>query len=386
MNKNRIQLLTLFGLMILSFWACKPEQIQPSLVEDTSDNTYNESILNTAAIALLDLSQDEAFRKTVNEQVKEKFDGDYNVLLKTLFETKGDLLRNEMWSSLQKHAPTLVTENRTRFKDLGVINTIDGVNKSIGGFNAWNLRLYPQIYIPFIEEVDLNDQPTIVVGSEDGGDCIALGYKPIPNSKDYEVIEVDEAYAKKNLTWVVSTNESVNERGELPSEGKTVDLRASGLQVRHTEFYVTSQKECWLCGQGDLRVVWAHYDQSCNEIVGWAGASGDLEKINTNELNAWHEIDSDTYLIAGGQPNPFPANYTVAWVVYEHDNKPAITATFPTPCGISVDLNYRSNDSFYGKYGTEFSSFFAGNSSFSEIQQEIPYGSQNFRILSRDRP
>lgn len=257
---------------------------------------------------------------------------------------------------------------------------------SFGGFPAWDMRLYPQIYIPFIDEVDLTDQPTIVVGSEDGGDCIALGYKPIPGTNDYEVIEVDEDYARENLTWVISTNESVNERGELPAPEKTTTLRASGLQVRHTEYYVTSKKECWLCGDGELRVVWAHYDQFCNEIPGWIGSSGNLEGISKKELNAWHEIDNEYYLIVGGQPSPFPSNYTVAWVVYEYDNKPAVSATFPTPCGSSVALHYKSNDSYYGKYGTEYSSFFAGNSSYSEVQQQIPYGSQNFRILSRNRP
>jgi len=281
-----------------------------------------------------------------------------------------------------------MSENRTRFKGLGIINKPEGIDQAIGGFPAWGMRLYPQIYIPFIDEVDLSDQPTIVVGSEDGGDCIALGYKPIPGTDDYEVIEVDEAYAKENLTWVISTNESVNDRGELPPNRKSTTLRASGLQARHTEFFVTSKKECWLCGDGELRVVWAHYDQSCNPIAGWSGSSGNLEKINKRELNAWHEIDDEYYLIVGGQPSPFPSNYTVAWIVYEYDNKPAITATFPTPppCNGPVTLNYRSNDPYYGKYGTEFSSFFAGNTSFSEIQQQIPYGGQNFRILSRNRP
>lgn len=353
--------------------------------------------MNTAAVALLELSKYQEFKNLVYEKVAEQFDDDDNVLLKTLFEIQGDELKNKMLSSVKQHSPSLASENQTRFNDFESFTDPDKINKAINGFSVWGQKLYSQIYIPFISEVDLTEEPTIVVGHQDGGDCIALGYRPIAGSDHYDVIEVDETYARKHLTWVISTNESVDDNGDLPiyeipnwvgQEEGQIEPRTSGLNVRHKEFFVTSRKECWTCGKGDLKIAWAHFDANCQPITanGFVGTSSVLEKISQGELHEWHQIDSEFYLIVGGQPNPFPSNFTVAWVVYEHDNKPAINATFPTYCASNVTLSYRSNDTYYGKYGTELNTFFAGNSTFSEIQQEIPYGSQNFRIMSRNAP
>lgn len=100
---NLKQLGWVFIALILVMGCTKSPKVEPIDVEQQSlsPTQKNVSMMNTAAIGLLDLSQHKAFRSKVHQYAKAAFDDDTNVLLKTLHEDE-DLLQS-METSINKY-------------------------------------------------------------------------------------------------------------------------------------------------------------------------------------------------------------------------------------------------------------------------------------------
>ncbi len=74
------------------------------------------------------------------------------------------------------------------------------------GFVWEDQHYFLQLYIPFVEDVDLTEIPVICFGHQEVESTI--GFK-LNAQNQVQVIAVDEAYAKQHLVWIVSINEVV---------------------------------------------------------------------------------------------------------------------------------------------------------------------------------
>ncbi len=95
---------------------------------------YVNQQLKTYALVFTEISKDAAIKKIVHEAVAERFDGDDNVLIKTLLEKckkKGINIKEMFQSTLDKKNIRISVDE--------LLTSLDGINEK---------NLYPQIYIP----------------------------------------------------------------------------------------------------------------------------------------------------------------------------------------------------------------------------------------------
>jgi hypothetical protein len=255
-----------------------PIDIGQIALTDPEFEALYDSVLMAAYWGLLDLSKSATFKSLVNTEVANEFDGDVNVLLKVLVEN-WSTLEDDMESSIIAHYPNPAL--LTKF-----------VSQAVNGFEYFDMFVYPQIYIPFDDQVTLTDNPVITLNLNDS--TILPGHY-INGSSVYSTQNVDEDYAEENLVWVVSVNESlesetdydnreefniVAETVESPSSDTTVTGVTYGefkykpekpsklykkagrtVGIRLTEFKVTSRNENFGGGKSELLFVsglWSH--------------------------------------------------------------------------------------------------------------------------------
>ncbi len=344
------------------------------------DIARNNNLLNTAAIGIIERSRDPIFREYVHAKVREQFDGDDNVLLKTI-DSKYPLM--EKFKESIRAYGTLKLNQRSGDFNFDVYDVEELINLAIHGFEVFEgeQKWYPQIYVPFIDQVDLESIPTIVVGNQDGGDCRVLGYRPHNNKIGYKAIMVDERYASENLVWVISTNESVDNDGNLVRPLSNENSRSRDLIVFIEYTKISSTKECWLCGAADVSMSSLQLidDSNCEIEADNGNTFLNYVKIGKKSTGNWIKSTSSGF-------NPFfidhnkrlEDNQSVIWVVFEKDNTTKRQkATFPTFCsGVTHEIKYQSKDSYFGKWGAARCNFFDGcNAAFGH--QEVAYDSKN---------
>ena len=206
-------------------------------------------------------------------------------------------------------------------------------------------------------------------------------------NNDIEYVKVDEHYAKENLVWIISTNESIDNVGLVPSsltnENSTWDIledRGVSLRAQITEVYITSRKEKWFKGKSDVTITVGVLQSNC-ELNPEMGSTHLMVKVNKKGLRKWIKCSLSLGLILTN--DQFIADdETVVFVIYERDNNPTLTASFPTACGTAATLSYNSDDSYYRKWGSAPCSFFDGCSNSSTQIQEINYENEKFKLQS----
>jgi hypothetical protein len=172
---------------------------------------FAEDRFKEIGIELAKLSKEKEFRRFIHNEVRKKFDGEYEVLIQ-------DLQKDPIWGS-RLSTPT--------------INNALNAFKNING-NSY----YPHIYIPRLlkEEKNLNARETDDYVTEDdpptytfyGGDDPEVetyassytnltypGYALNTSSQLEYVGQIDEAYADENEVWVLAINESVDDHAQL---------------------------------------------------------------------------------------------------------------------------------------------------------------------------
>lgn len=397
MFRNILLFLIVFTL------GCSKEDIQ---IESTTDQAIFEqgsqqeydAMLNTLALGLLEPSRDKQFRSRVLERAKKQFDGDDNVLLKTLSAEMGENLDEILLSSLSKHKDYLAQFQNTNLYNFGNFTTLAKIDEVIEGFGLPTQRCYTQIYIPFIDQVDLSELPTIVVANKDGGDCVYLGYEPIVGTEEYQTVQVDEAYAKKRVTWVVSVNETVDNQGELPSSsemsGQTLDTRSSApeLFVRISQVRVTSKKECWACGKAEVRVCYSiidtptsPYAQNCSNTIWKYGTSGyQIAHLSQSDLHEWQNGVLGIASVSNGTTYRLDPNETYVFTVFEYDSGGSLKELIFNPCYHSY--YFRSDDSEYVAWGpgdaVDYDDFDNPTSTF-QVREKMDSGGNGIRFEYR---
>ncbi len=300
----------------------------PSEFLKTNADLYDLSVtpsLNSIALALVELSKDQAFRQLVYDECNKQFDKDYNVLLKDLElvydagyeitfmeKLKQSFLTYSSQSIYHGNNENLLLVSGDEFK-----NAVRGVSVNS------RATFYTQIYIPFINKISMDEEPIIAIAFDETADCTTLAYKIIDG--EVSIITVSEDFAKEHLVWVISINESVDNNGNLLSDinnpffediGHTGVPVCSGKRVRVDEIKVNDKKECWLCGKAELSIIGLQVE-SCDS--GEPPLFGrDFYKLKTNELDEWIDISNDLSAIAL-QENPLEFGEFVGFIFYERD-------------------------------------------------------------------
>ncbi len=263
---------------------------------DPEEILYNNT-LNAVAWGLLDLRSNTTFRTVLNAEIAKKFDGDDNVLLKTLDSvllTQNINLAQALTASLNVH---------------GKQNLVQYVQGAINGFAYKGDTVYPQVYIPFVSEVNLLGQPTICPNYD--GDCDIPGLRVNATTTQVELVTVNEAMAHSGLTWVVSVNEIVDNTGKrakfkrMVGDG-TTRTSAPGAHLYDldlSEIRITQDKECWPNGRNEVSyiAVFREGNPTCSgtEVV----KAESFCQVSDADLNTWYHLPS-TFITALGVSYP----------------------------------------------------------------------------------
>ncbi len=321
--------------------------------------TYR-AMVNTSALGLLELSRDPKFKKLVNDEVAKKFTNESCVLLKTIREksaNSGINFDGAFKSSINKHNGNIkeVEKNAVTLRnneDIGVF--LDEINQynAIHGFPHFGQNMFNQIYIPFSDRVNLNDDPIIVVGYQDAP--TARGYEFASDGTVQSFI-VDEQIAQNNLTWVISVNEVVDEYGNPPfaggGEGPVVDLRSPtciptkfNRHAHMSGLKLNDRKEDWINGQSEVACYGVKYNKSCaspswQNLGIYRVAQDDdnrenvLFRFGDDCLDKWINFDlrygDNNASSADGLTNPKEANWALNAILFAFN-------------GTGVNNNYNS--------------------------------------------
>jgi hypothetical protein len=318
------------------------------------DADTHKSMVKTAAIGLLELSKQVSFRSTVNAAVALKFDKDNNALLKKI---NSDLLSSGQ-TGLSSQFSSSIASNHTsleakevagnlRLKDYLAYTDITNISKTISGYQTWGSTAYLQIYIPFIESVNLLKQPVIALADSETSDCQISAYQLDANGI-WQAITIDETFAQNNLVWVVSANERINDNAEVEAlifQGNEESQVDSAVISRANENYICEivsievwdRKECWYCGEADASIYGAALKTS--------NCSNEKRFHHKNFKNISRFEVGDVLNCAKNlidAPKFVKVDYKMGFVWYEKDWVNWQTSTMTT-CG--TEFSFKSKDS-----------------------------------------
>ncbi len=205
-----------------------------------SDTEYAYNKLSLIGFNVLKDSKDSKFKNHVYNKVNEKFDNDFDVLLK-------DLEISNQNSSLK----SAINSN--------VLEAFKGIDDN---------NYYPQVFIPFFDELKENNiletsDPVLVIfaGGEDDKKDEFEGYILNGNNEPEKLdFLITEDFARKNEVWVISINERVDNHGEvLPtynSIGKKNTLKSitNSINCQIENMTVTRHYESWASGKSEVSI------------------------------------------------------------------------------------------------------------------------------------
>ena len=215
MKNSAFHKFLLFSFVIsLTITSCKKyDKLNPDLIKPEVQNDYKflGDRLKQFAVEIAPVIKNNEARAVIVAKAKQKFDEEYEVLIKDLF-----------------------TDSR-----IASLVSIDKSNKLHEDLlKRSGERLYPQIYIPhyqFIEDYPSTkgssalrteedpfiEDPVLVFYSGNAevdsanANEVWPGYKLVGGQLQFYIM-VDEAYANEHEVWVFSLNETVNSQGRVP--------------------------------------------------------------------------------------------------------------------------------------------------------------------------
>ena len=375
MKKFRISkkfLATVTACLSLSVFSCKDELSNvpnPDLV--TSDPfKYTLDNLTTIGKGVLNSSKNSNFRRMVYTEIEKRFDGDEDVLIKTLEENASRMnvnLVQNIAKGMRKSSETLVNAESV----LKAFSNIEG--------NEY----YPQVYIPFFEELKKTGKigvstPTIAIfngNSKDSKENGAPGYIIDDEGNIKQIANVKEDYAKNNEVWVISLNErtvrtkdGIKLKKELISNLESTEKNSRKMGVNDWEWKIEYMKikvdfdNNFLMGDSEVCMkAIVNFNTSSNGVSsnylylpygGYLSLGSfcvNIQQNNNTDIVKTHK--SSNFFKWGdlvGDNSNNGSRY-MYYVIYEDDNWPAVerTATFEKVGGGTVEIPYRSEDLFY---------------------------------------
>lgn len=338
--------------------------------------------MKTIISELAPLFKDAAFINYLHTEIAKKFDGDNNVLVKTILE-------NPMYSYKANAAKMQIALNA--FKGL------DGEN------------LYPQIFIPFFDKHKAN-RKNIAARNElmDGVEVVIYdgneGVTTLPiyeyNAQDslLETPDVaDEAYANQNEVYVISLNETVGNNGELPPPitGSTGSTQAA-VNFRIKDLTVKDRKESWVAGASEIHIKAVGSTWNHRQFGFPNSAFVDYNVLRSADNNKGHEIKKIPRSEIGypifNINYPLHTNWTVddyyyhpiayCYVIFEYDAAPADNRPHGSKIvscvgcgdqgGALATIIFKSSNHAYGKLELPGSQSYAIYGNISNLPSGLP--------------
>lgn len=306
-------------------------------VDIESLNHITQTFVPLAEIAWK-LSDSEDLKQLVYSKVEDQFDGDFNVLFKDILEPI-----NNGRSDYTEYAKDIQA-------GIEIYQTM-----------SHNEVIHPQIFIPFYDELNAKNligiqKPVIVFRDGPPTDgSLYDGYEYFDNEL-FLIGKISEQYAMSNEVWVISTNERVNENGEVR---ETVSgYEESGRLETYGTPKITSvrikgkscMKEDWIGGKIDVWIQ-RRLNDSANPVDGvflgpWdKDYSAEVKKVERSDAKKSNTVSTSFTVVSNWDTNPDWYNYNrCSFVIFEYD---------PSPAGIhTVDfgqfaLYYKSYEGYY---------------------------------------
>jgi hypothetical protein len=341
-------------VMFFIFNACeenfKPEEkINPiELQPYEAQLAYVQDNLKILGKSVLSMAKDPEFREIVYQQIEKRVGGDDNVLIETLSKIK--------------------TSNQTTIgaRMNGLVNNDGNVEKALDKFrNIEGRDLYPQIYIPFYENVKARrhsnpaareavvaeDQILVIYDGNDMGDTnpVYTGYQLNDNGELTESdLEINEEYAMHNEVWVVSLNETIEDINQV--ENST----ASAPSAIIDRMRCSCHKESWIAGASEVNIITIFSANSVSSYLsneyygGGPYEGGRIYKFSRSLVNdgVFRTVNFGINGYWDGRPN---ATYSHS-VIFEYDIWPTGKRIAEWDFnGQFLNVEYRSSDSYYTK-------------------------------------
>jgi len=327
-----------------------PEQNRPNVDWSQQDVERCQKDLKLLALGLIELSQDDRFRNTLNNKVSEKFDKDYNVLFRDLKEacqSKEYNLINKMKNSIKNHGDLKYIEDTNRLEQITT------------KISVANTHFYPQVFIPQYTKAPLNETPDIAyidtTYSEKNEEMNAFQLnKNSDTISSFNELRITSPNPGNNLIWAVTINETVNHKGELPGPPKT---NHGGNNCSHNtnkwleiydEIKIDENHDWWGAGKNDVKLSFEEYSYSSPNACEVDDQSEriDLDKIKKDDVGNTLCCYHNEFLNTWDQ-----CHKKVAVVIYEYDFKFGLNYIYYkyayNGCGDFPNISYQSNDNGY---------------------------------------
>ncbi|MDQ3073655.1 MAG: hypothetical protein M3Q97_10380 [Bacteroidota bacterium] len=305
---------------------------------DENEENMCDEMMETIAYGLLELSKSTSFREVVNDEVDVMFDDDDNVLLKTL--------------NAHSEIQNLITEMGSTLSEVNKSSLIGNLSSAVNGFGYYDDTLYIQIYIPYKDLVDRNENPVICINYSDEYDTLQGMFLNGSGTIDY--ISVDSNYAKENLVWVISVNETIDNKGLIPEQPYTLNKTMStGKAAEINRIWVTESKEKWAGGKSEISHLTIHVSHNYLNVLTCSSAKylqgTPFAKLPKKKLNGWTGVFV-------GSLNVLASSYTYVWdfenqhisfLLYEYDKRKTRKIQFYQDCSGTVK-EYTSKHDSYG--------------------------------------
>jgi len=199
----------------------------------TQTDVFNQiqPYLDVLGKKMMWVANDTKARTILYKEIEYKFDGDYNVLLEKLIDkyklANFDNDKNLQLTKFDSAINSDFNEVLTKFK------------KNTFKLEARGTELYPQLFIPFYEELKKSGKigkevPVLVIYSGDEHTEKRVGYTVDNNNRITKTdFEIDESYAKQHEVWVVSLSERVFHSADITKyeERKKAEIKKAGARA-----------------------------------------------------------------------------------------------------------------------------------------------------------
>lgn len=180
-------LFTISMVGISSCFSCEKMEVSyESKWQIEPDDFYLE--LKRIGDTVMSFIAEPGFREFIYKEVEKRFDGDYNVLIN---KVQSEYLKKKKSSNIEL---------------------------ALSYFE--NLNVYPQIFIPFYEDLKRNNKlasnnPIMVIYIDETETDEYTGYRITKKGLEKLDFMISEEFAKKHEIWVFSINERVNKNGDI---------------------------------------------------------------------------------------------------------------------------------------------------------------------------
>ena len=384
------RLLSLILVSSVLFISCEDDQISfqeeteefkglqiiygPEVLEPELTIVELNSVFKKMAASLSKISIDPEARNLLYTEIERRFDGDNNVLLKTLFQR-----------GVEENQQALLAIKEEMLNDINIFKNITVNNFTIID-KLTGKKYYPQLFIPSYKRRPLvGENPVLVLhDGEDASDYIdgkvqLKGFLAKENGLERLDFLIDEQYTMENEVWVISINEKVDENGEFVKENIETIESLSNARTLSTfnavinKITIRDSNESWPSGNSEITIrLWSDFylapGATRTQGPWWVNSSSGVQiwSMPGSSLNVEHVLDYTYY--PGWDPtggNPTGAKGDILFYsIYESDSWPtgnkSVSVSPPNPAcpyicvsGQALSWTYRSADVAYD-VGTVF--------------------------------